>query len=159
MQLCKGLPSNDFMQALFDQGRLAPCPSPFNLAAYVLQHADDLPDKIALAVLGQSGSERWSYAKLKSAVLGVGSGLLAEGLNPGDRVLLRLGNSVDYPLAYLGAIAAGIVPVPTSSQLTEPEVRKIADIAAKSGYRWNRHCLSARPWLSDYFRHPISWLS
>ena len=116
------------MQALFDQGRLAPCPNPFNLAAYVLQHADDLPDKIALAVLGLSGSERWSYAKLKSAVLSVSAGLLEEGLRPGDRVLIRLGNSVDFPLAYLGAIAVGIVPIPTSSQLTEPEVRKIASI-------------------------------
>lgn len=116
------------MLSVFDNGRISPCPSPFNFTAYVLQHADELPDKIALAVLGVSGSERWSYAKLKSAVLGCGTGLLEAGLQPGDRLLIRLGNSVDFPLAYLGAIAVGIVPVPTSSQLTEEEVEKIAGI-------------------------------
>ena len=103
----------------------APCPAPFNLAAHVLRHADATPDKVALAVLGLSGAERWSYAKLKQAVLGTGTGLLQAGLQPGDRVLLRLGNTVEFPIAYLGAIAVGLVPVPTSSQLTEREVAGI----------------------------------
>ncbi|WP_422025725.1 class I adenylate-forming enzyme family protein [Roseovarius sp.] len=103
----------------------APCPAPFNLAAHVLRHADASPDKVALAVLGLSGAERWSYAKLKQAVLGTGTGLLQTGLQPGDRVLMRLGNTVEFPIAYLGAIAVGLVPVPTSSQLTEREVAGI----------------------------------
>ena len=51
---------------------------------------------------------------------------LALGFRAGDRVLMRLGNTVDFPLVYLGAIAAGLVPVPTSSQLTEGEVARIA---------------------------------
>jgi acyl-coenzyme A synthetase/AMP-(fatty) acid ligase len=41
-------------------------------------------------------------------------------------VILRLGNTVEFPLAFLGAIAAGIVPVPTSNQLTEREITAIA---------------------------------
>src|SRR6056297_4003847 len=98
------------------------CPSPFNLAAHVLARADETPDKIALAVLRLTGAERWSYARLKAAVLGTGTGLLNSGLQPGDVVLMRLGNTVDFPIAYLGALAVGLVPVPTSSQLTEPEV-------------------------------------
>jgi len=104
---------------------LPPCPAPFNLAAHVLGRADDTPDKIALAVLRLSGSERWSYARLKTAVLGTGTGLLKMGLLPGDRVLMRLGNTVEFPIAYLGAIAVGLVPVPTSSQLTAREVAKM----------------------------------
>ena len=102
-----------------------PCPAPFNLAAHVLAHADDTPDKVALAVLRLSGAERFSYARLKQAVLGTGTGLLRAGLKPGDIVLMRLGNTVDFPIAYLGAIAVGLVPVPTSSQLTAPEVAKM----------------------------------
>ncbi|WP_288943331.1 class I adenylate-forming enzyme family protein [uncultured Roseovarius sp.] len=102
-----------------------PCPAPFNLAAHVLAHADDTPDKVALAILRLSGAERWSYARLKQAVLGTGTGLLQTGLKPGDRVLMRLGNTVEFPIAYLGAIAVGLVPVPTSSQLTAPEVEKM----------------------------------
>jgi acyl-coenzyme A synthetase/AMP-(fatty) acid ligase len=110
------------MIALFDDGPPPPCPAPFNLAAHVLACAARLPDKVALAVIGPSGAERWSYARLEQAVRGTATGLLAEGLAPGDRVLMRLGNTVEFPLAYLGAIAAGLVPVPTSSQLTAPEV-------------------------------------
>src|SRR6056297_236553 len=104
-----------------------PCAAPFNLAAHVLAHADDTPDKVALAVLGLSGAERWSYARLKEAVLGTGTGLLRAGLVPDDRVLMRLGNTVEFPIAYLGAIAVGLVPVPTSSQLTAPEVARMID--------------------------------
>jgi acyl-coenzyme A synthetase/AMP-(fatty) acid ligase len=105
----------------------APCPAPFNLAAHVLASGAQVPDKIALAVLGLSGAERWSYARLIDAVRGTGAGLLQEGLKPGDRILIRLGNTVDFPIAYLGAISVGLVPVPTSSQLTEPEVSAIID--------------------------------
>ena len=115
------------MQAQTNPETVTPCPASFNLAAHVLAHAEDTPDKIALAVLRLSGSERWSYARLKAAVLGTGTGLLQAGLTPGDRVLMRLGNTVEFPIAYLGAIAVGLVPVPTSSQLTAPEVAKMID--------------------------------
>ena len=104
----------------------APCPDPFNLAAYVLAAADRTPDKVALVVAGLTGAERWSYAALARAVRGIGTGFLAAGLGPGDRVLLRLGNTVDFPLAFLGAVAAGLVPVPTSAQLTGPEITAMA---------------------------------
>ncbi len=110
------------MTAIFDKGPPPPCPAPFNLAAHVLATAARRPDKVALAVIGLSGAERWSYARLEAAVRGTATGLRAQGLAPGDRVLMRLGNTVEFPLAYLGAIAAGLVPIPTSSQLTESEV-------------------------------------
>ena len=115
------------MHAIFDTGPFAPCPSPFNLAAHVLAHAPRLADKIALAVVSPSGADRWSYAKLQAAVLGTATGLAQAGFQPGDVVLMRLGNTVDFPIAYLGAIAAGMVPVPTSSQLTAPEVASLLE--------------------------------
>lgn len=117
------------MLSVFDQGPFAPCPSPFNLAAHVLRHAARLADKTALSVLEGDSHDDWSYARLEAAVRGTGTGLLAAGLNPGDIVLMRLGNTVEFPIAYLGAIAAGLVPVPTSAQLTGPETaRIIADL-------------------------------
>ncbi|MCV2881080.1 class I adenylate-forming enzyme family protein [Actibacterium sp. XHP0104] len=112
--------------SIFDQGPPPPCPAPFNMAAYVLGHARDLPDKIALAVVGPRGAERWSYARLEAAVLGVAGGLAAMGLAQGAPVLMRLGNTVDFPIAYLGAIAAGLMPVPTAAALTTPEITKLA---------------------------------
>ncbi|MDF1854087.1 class I adenylate-forming enzyme family protein [Pseudooceanicola sp.] len=114
------------MLSIYDQGPPPPCPNPFNLAAHVLAEADAHPDKLALAIIGLNNAERWSYARLQAAVLGTASGLRDMGLAPGDIALLRLGNSVEFPIAYLGAIAAGLVPVPTSSQLTAREVAKIA---------------------------------
>jgi acyl-coenzyme A synthetase/AMP-(fatty) acid ligase len=117
------------MLSLFDNGAFTPCPAPFNLAAFVLRHADDLADKPGLEVLGSTGAQVWTYGQLQAAVRGTGTGLLQAGLKPGQIVLMRLGNTVDFPIAYLGAIAAGLVPVPTSSQLTEDETAKmIADL-------------------------------
>ncbi|MGB7318168.1 MAG: class I adenylate-forming enzyme family protein [Planktotalea sp.] len=102
-----------------------PCPAPFNLAAYVLAAGARAPEKTALEVLGDN-PQIWSYARLTRAVRGVASGLLDAGLTSGDIVLLRLGNTADFPIAYLGAIAAGMIAVPTSSALTKPEITKMA---------------------------------
>ncbi|MBZ4022495.1 benzoate--CoA ligase [Rhodobacter sp. TJ_12] len=101
-------------------------PAAFNMAAHVLAHADRLAEKSALQILRPTGAERWSYGRLSAAVRGAGTGLLAAGLRPGDRVLLRLGNTPEFPVAFLGAIAAGLVPVPTSAQLTREEITKMA---------------------------------
>jgi len=105
-------------------------PARFSLAAHVLAKAAAQPDKIALQILRLNGAERWSYGRLEAAVRGVATGFRQAGLCPGDRVLMRLGNTVEFPLCFLGAIAAGVVPVPTSAQLTAPEVTRIAGIVA-----------------------------
>lgn len=98
----------------------------FNLAAHVLRAGAETPDKLAFAVISARGAERWSYARLIGAVRGTASGLLARGLQPGQRVLIRAGNEPAFPVAYLGAIAAGLVAVPTSPALTVREVTAIA---------------------------------
>lgn len=118
------------MLSLTDPPPPPPCPAPFNLAAYVLAAGEAAPGKIALQIVKPTGAERWSHARLRAAVLGAATLLRERGLEPGDRVLLRLGNGVEFPIAFLGAIAAGLVPVPTSAQLTAPEV---AGIAAEIG--------------------------
>ncbi len=107
---------------------MEPCPALFNLTDYVLSAGSKTPEKIALAELGPARATRWSYEKLRRAVFGFGGGLLAEGLKPGDRILLRLGNTADFPIAFLGAIAVGLVPVPTAEGLTEPEITKLAAV-------------------------------
>ena len=50
----------------------------------------------------------------------------------GDRVLIRLPNSLDYPIAFLGAMKIGAISVPTSTLLTAEEVAYLAkDSGAK----------------------------
>ena len=103
------------------------CPPQFNLAAHVLGRADDLADKVALSVVSNKGARRYQYREIKRAVLGLAQSFLDMGLRAGDRILIRLGNSVEFPLTYLAALAVDLVPVPTSSQLSAGEVQNIID--------------------------------
>lgn len=48
------------------------------------------------------------------------------GVKVGDRVLIRLPNSLDYPVAFLGAMKMGAISVPTSTLLTAEEVAYLA---------------------------------
>ncbi len=112
--------------SLFDGGAPTPCPDPFNLAQYVLAAGAKTPDKTALEVYHSVNDvDHWRYRDLNAAVRTTAGGLRALGLQTGDRILLRIGNTADFPILFLGAIAMGAVPVPTSAMLTEPEVRHI----------------------------------
>lgn len=113
------------MDLTAENDRFPPCPAPFNMAEYVLTSGGAAADKTALMIVSGTDVEEWSYGRLRSAVRGTATGLLQLGLVPGDRVLMRLGNTPDFPLAYLGALAAGLVPVPTAAALTEAEVAKM----------------------------------
>ena len=107
---------------------IAPPPDPFNMARFCLgpaAHRD--PHRLGLVVTHDlddpaAGAERWTYAQLDDAVRAVAHGLLGSGLRPGQRLVLRLGDTSDFALAFFGALAAGVVPVPTSEQLTAEEV-------------------------------------
>lgn len=116
-----------------------PAPVRFNMARYCLATGAVRPrDKVGLVVVHDAtdpsrGAERWTFGELEAAALATARGLLAAGLRPGDRVLLRLGNTADFPITWLGCLAAGLVGVPTSSQLTSEEVEFVlADSGARA---------------------------
>jgi acyl-coenzyme A synthetase/AMP-(fatty) acid ligase len=117
---------SDMTGSVFGSAPLPPCPDDFNMAAHVLFAGKADPDKPALVLLGTTDSRRMSYATLRDRVLGTAGGLTAMGLPPGGPVLLRLGNTEAFPVAFLAAIAAGLLPVPTSAQLTVPEITALA---------------------------------
>jgi acyl-coenzyme A synthetase/AMP-(fatty) acid ligase len=97
------------------------------MAAHVLAHADRLGDKTALCIMGATGNdEQFDYRSLKRAILGTATGLL-QHVRPDEKIILQLGNTPEFPIAFLGAIAAGIVPVSLSSALTEIEYREVVD--------------------------------
>lgn len=100
-------------------------PQRFNMARYCLAHAaQTMPEKIGLVVVHDpegAETEVWTYKALDLAVRRVGAGLLAMGLHPGDRLMIRLPNTSTYALLFFGALAAGIVPLPASTQLTQEE--------------------------------------
>jgi len=58
-----------------------------------------------------------SYGELADRVKRFAHGLLQLGLHPEQRVLLCLHDTVDFPVAFLGSIWAGIVPVAVNTSL------------------------------------------
>ncbi|MEM1277431.1 MAG: AMP-binding protein [Pseudomonadota bacterium] len=117
-------------RALYDLGQQPPCPLPFNMADYVMQAGRLQPEKTALLVLHSTQgdiAETWSFAALDRAIRATAAGLIARGLQPRDRVALRMGNLSDFPVLFFGTIAAGGIAVPTSAQLTPAEFARLAE--------------------------------
>lgn len=107
----------------------------FNMAAYcIAAPAHAHPDKTALLVFdepSQRTPEAWTFREIEAAVLAIAAGLRATEIAPGARIVVRLDNDSRYPLTVFGAMAAGLVPVLASSQLTAREVEfLIADSEA-----------------------------
>ena len=118
------------MDSLVDTGPAPACPAPFNLAAHVLAAGRRVPGKPALEVLHADGAEMWTHGDLARRVAAAAARLGAHGLAPGDRLLMRIGDAPEFPVVFLAAVQAGILPVPTSAALTAPEVATIVrDIA------------------------------
>ena len=87
------------MLSVFDQGPPKPCPTPFNLAAYVLGRSQELGEKPALEVVSANHTQIWTFAQLEAAVRGMALGLSEAGFKRGDILLMRLGNTVVFPIA------------------------------------------------------------
>ncbi|SDN67654.1 long-chain acyl-CoA synthetase [Klenkia soli] len=68
------------------------------------------------------GDRRLSWAELSAAVDRVAAGWAARGLVAGDRVAVQLPNGVDWVLAVVGALRAGLVVVPVNTAYTDPEL-------------------------------------
>jgi acyl-coenzyme A synthetase/AMP-(fatty) acid ligase len=100
---------------------------PLNLAWECLgRHAEDARAVARPAltfVEGDGSAASWTYGEAWERVERIGRGLLARGLRPGDRVLVRVPHSPDYAFAFFGATAAGLLPIPASPALTEEEAR------------------------------------
>ena len=111
------------MDALIDLSPAAPCPQKFNLAAYVLSAASKTPHKIALTVYEAGIARRYSYAQMAQAVFGAATGLRQAGIRAGDRVMLRIGNTVDFPVCFLALAALDAIAMPCSIALTDREVK------------------------------------
>ena len=89
----------------------APPPARLNLAHHCLSGKP--PEKTALIVAG-AGTQRWTYGALEDSVLRMAQGLNLAGLEPGDRMFIRMGNSLDYALMFFAANAVGAIPIAAS---------------------------------------------
>jgi benzoate-CoA ligase len=92
-------------------------PDIFNLAQHLLDLNAARPGKIAFA----DDSGTLSYGELATRVRQMAAALLASGLRREDRVLLVMPDCREWPVAFLGAIYAGCIPVAVNTLLTQDD--------------------------------------
>ena len=89
-------------------------PECFNFAQHLLAQNAQRPNKTAF--IDDHG--RLTYADVADRVRRTAAGLRALGLRREERVLLLMHDSSDWPVAFLGAMFAGVVPVAVNTLLT-----------------------------------------
>jgi acyl-coenzyme A synthetase/AMP-(fatty) acid ligase len=102
---------------------IPPPPPRSNIARYCLAPSPVRPpQKTALIIDDGEGRFRsWTYGELDRMVRSVARGLRVLGLHEGARLMIRMDNDLGYILAFFGAMAAGLVPLPSSGALTDKE--------------------------------------
>ena len=83
---------------------------------------------------GNKDFTRWSFTHLKNECQRIGRGLLAEGLQKGDRVALWCENRPEWMAAWLGAAIAGLVIVPIDFLASESECANILKITGSKAF-------------------------
>jgi acyl-CoA synthetase (AMP-forming)/AMP-acid ligase II len=68
------------------------------------------------------GGERLTYRAFWDRAARTAGGLRALGIQPGDRVAIRLGNGADWCIAFFAMQMAGALGVPVNTRFTEPEI-------------------------------------
>ena len=66
-----------------------------------------------IAYVDEAGS--YSYSELAERVNRCANALLREGIRPGERIVSCLLDTIDFPACFLGAIKAGIMPIPINT--------------------------------------------
>jgi len=89
-------------------------PERFNFAQHLVACNAGRPDKLAFI----DDTNRLSYGELEQRVRRLAAGLRASGLRREERVLLLMQDCNDWPVCFLGAIYAGLVPVAVNTLLT-----------------------------------------
>ncbi len=112
-----------------------PCPEPRgypgNLGAPFAEHAGLA--RTALVDLRDAAAAReYGFSELDHACNALARGLERSGLQPGDRIGILSLNRAEFVITLLGAMRAGMVPVPINVKLAADTVRYIAgDAGAK----------------------------
>ena len=86
----------------------------FNIAEHLIQRNAGRPAKTAF--IDDHGA--LSYGELTERIRRMAAALLASGIRREERVLLLMHDCNEWPVAFLGALYAGIVPVAVNTLLT-----------------------------------------
>lgn len=98
----------------FDASTVTPPGEVFNFAQYILDCNTQRADK--LAFIDDQGE--LTFAQLDQRVRRLAASLRAMGFKREERVLLLMQDNNDWPVSFLGAMYAGLVPVAVNTMLT-----------------------------------------
>jgi long-chain acyl-CoA synthetase len=100
-----------------------------DLATLVTEAAEESPEKLAVV---EAGGRSLTWAELDDEVGRLATGLGAAGIVAGFRVLIAVGNRLEFVTTYLGVLRAQAVAVPVNPRSTAGELaRMIADSGAR----------------------------
>lgn len=105
-------------------------PEYFNIAKACLDDPIErgLGQKVAMGVENEkTGYQEITYQGLYELTSRFAHLLKEFGIQKGDRILIRLPNCVEYPIAFYGSLRYGAIAVPTSALLTGIEVQYLAE--------------------------------
>lgn len=109
------------------------------------KNAQSLHNKHKLALIYQAEGAaplKLSFANLEGLTNRMANAFKGLKLAKGDRVVLRLANSPDFPIAFLGAIKAGLIPIPTSPLFTWEELKFILEDSQASALITSKELLT-----------------
>jgi acetyl-CoA synthetase len=100
-------------------------PEFFNIGTACTDAHLDTPIESQIAMIVEddnAGTITATYRELAEKSSQFAQVLRKHGVLPQDRVLVRLPNSLDYPIAFFGSMKVGAIAVPTSTLLTAEEI-------------------------------------
>ncbi len=92
-----------------------------NIGTTLMRNANRIPDKLAF----KFGPKTYTYKEMNEYVNRLANGLLARGIDKGDKIGIMMKNSDLFVMAFYAIMKAGAVAVPINFRLTEREVEYI----------------------------------
>ena len=93
-----------------------------DISAFVAEEAEEVPERRALV---ESGGRSLTWAQLEDEVARIATGLGVAGVRAGQRVMIVVGNRIEFVTAYLGVLRAQVVAVPVNPRSTSGEIARM----------------------------------
>ncbi|MBM4259940.1 MAG: acyl-CoA synthetase [Deltaproteobacteria bacterium] len=100
-------------------------PAKLNIAREVLDASIARGCGGRAALIGEQGTT--TYESLHHQVKALSASLIDLGLRQGDLALIKMGNSIEFAVAFLASVRLGVIPVLVNSLLTASELHSVLE--------------------------------
>lgn len=105
--------------------------TPYNATVELIDHNISAGRGDKVAVIDSAGSH--SYQELSDSINRFANALSDLGIEREQRIVLCLNDTVDFPVSFLGAIKAGVIPVAINTRLAEKDYDYILEDCRATG--------------------------